>query len=384
MMADNLIHQKFMRIALRLAQSGKGATFPNPSVGAILVHDGHMLASARTANGGRPHAETQAINQAKAQHPQSTLPHGTHLYVTLEPCAHQGITPPCVDAIIANPISKVIIGMQDDDDRVAGKAVQKLREANIEVLFEPLAGKIAQFYESYQRQRQAEKPFVTMKIATSLDGKIALYNGDSQWITGRLARKMGHLLRARADCVLTGAGTLLADNPRLNCRIGGFSAYQSIRVIIIGKRKIDADKAIFNRQDGKVILIASAESTDRKYYQDLAAQHADYVSLHFLPASAQPDLPALSHVMSLLGTLGISDILLEAGAVLSTAFIQQNLIDRIYWLQNQRIIGNDGIAGIDMLNMAKLQDTQQFHCTDRQFFSDNNDQLWVLDRRKEA
>ena len=388
MISDNMHHQKFMQIALNLAQSGKGATAPNPSVGAVLVHDGHVLASARTANGGRPHAETQAIHQAKAQLKTTStaevkLPDDTHLYVTLEPCTHQGVTPACVDAIISNSISKVVIGLQDADSRVTGNGVQKLRNANIEVCFEPLAGAIADFYQGYQRQRMHGKPFVAMKLATSLEGKIALHNGQSQWITGALARKMGHLLRARADCVLTGAGTILADNARLNCRIDGFSAYGSMRALIIGQRKIDADRAIFNPQDGKLMLIISEESTDKDYYQQLAQQYADDVTVHFLPAVnvQTPHLPSLHQALNLLGRLGMTDILLEAGAILSTALLQENLIDRIYWLQNHRIIGNDGVAGIGALNIRKLQDTQQFQCRDSQVFSDNGDQLLILDRQ---
>ena len=179
-------HKKFMQIALQLAQSGKGQTFPNPSVGAVLVKNNSIIASARTANAGRPHAETLCLQKANPDE----LDESCVLYVTLEPCAHHGETPPCVAAIIAANIKHVVIGVEDKDEHTRGKGIEALKQAGITVEYENLDGKINEFYKGYLRQRAGEKPFVSVKIAASLDGKIALSNGDSKWITGENAPKI--------------------------------------------------------------------------------------------------------------------------------------------------------------------------------------------------
>ncbi|MCH9853111.1 MAG: bifunctional diaminohydroxyphosphoribosylaminopyrimidine deaminase/5-amino-6-(5-phosphoribosylamino)uracil reductase RibD [Alphaproteobacteria bacterium] len=372
-------HKKFMQIALQLAQSGKGLTFPNPSVGAVLVrvhcHDTHIIASARTANAGRPHAETLCLQKT------DNIDALCVLYVTLEPCAHQGETPPCVDAIIASHIKHVVIGVEDGDEKTRGKGAEALKKAGITVEYENLDGAINEFYKGYLRQRAGEKPFVAVKIAASLDGKIALHNGNSKWITGKLAREYGHLLRAHADCVLTGAGTILADNPRLNIRLNGFKTYQTMRVILTGARVLPDDANIFNADDGDVMIVADKNSVHFANYQRIANNAPQKMMVQ--EVGAQNEKINLPLLLQKLGQFGIADILLEAGSKLMTEFLTQNLVDRIYYFQNQQFLGADSQNAIGVLGLDKLSDAPQFHLhAEKQFLRDDDmvDKLLILDR----
>ncbi|MCH9844390.1 MAG: bifunctional diaminohydroxyphosphoribosylaminopyrimidine deaminase/5-amino-6-(5-phosphoribosylamino)uracil reductase RibD [Alphaproteobacteria bacterium] len=368
-------HKKYMQIALQLAQSGKGLTFPNPSVGAVLVANNTIIASARTANAGRPHAETICLQKAE------NIDALCILYVTLEPCAHQGETPPCIDAIIASNIKHVVIGVEDGDEKTRGKGVEALKQAGITVEYENLDGAINEFYQGYLRQRAGEKPFVALKIAASLDGKIALHNGDSKWITGELAREYGHLLRAHADCVLTGAGTILTDNPRLNIRLNGFEAYQTMRVVLTGARVLPDDANIFNADDGDVMIVADKHSKHFENYQRIAGMSPQKMMVQEVRAeNGKIDLPLL---LQKLGQFGIADILLEAGSKLVTEFLTLNLVDRIYYFHNQQFLGADSQNAIGVLGLDKLSDAPQFHLrAEKQFLRDDDmvDKLLILDK----
>ncbi len=370
-------HKKFMQIALQLAQSGKGQTFPNPSVGAVLVKNNIIIASARTANTGRPHAETLCLQ--KAEHDE--IDESCVLYITLEPCAHRGETPPCVDAIIASRIKHVVIGVQDSDEQTSGKGIDALKQAGIKVEYENLDASIDEFYKGYLRQRAGEKPFVSVKIAASLDGKIALNNGDSKWITGENARKYGHLLRAHADCVLTGAGTVLADNPRLNIRLDGFDTYQTMRVVLTGARALPDTADIFNVDDGDVMIVADKDSEHFEGYQRMATLSPQKMMVLDVSAeNGKIDLPLL---LQYLGKFGIADILLEAGSILVTEFLTQDLIDRIYYFHNQQFLGADSQNAIASLGLETLADAPKFHLyAEKQFPRDDTmaDKLLILDR----
>ncbi len=350
-----------MEVALRLAQAGEGATFPNPCVGAVLMRHNTLLASARTANGGRPHAETQIIALARAQN--ILLNQDCILYVTLEPCTHYGETPPCIETIIASGIGSLVIGELDQDQRVSGASVQALLDAGITVGYENLSGRISQFYQGYLSQRSGGFPKVALKIATSLDGKISLGihgNWQSQWITGMLTRRRGHLLRARADAVLTGGATILADNPKLDCRISGFKAYQPLRVVVAGEVKIASDAKILT--SGKSLIVFNNPKY-YQYYQNIVAKNSE-ISLYFQENSASQsqdnckiDLPDL---LAFLSRLGIANLLVEAGNALNTAFLQENLVQRIYWFVNNAVIGNDGKAAFGDLGLQQLTDSLRF------------------------
>ncbi len=378
-----------MQIALNWAQNGKGQTFPNPCVGAVLCDGDQIIASARTNNGGRPHAETLVLQKAKDK--DYLITPETILYITLEPCAHHGETPPCVEAIIQANIKQVVIGTKDADAKVAGEGIASLEKANIEVVYEPLDGKIEKFYQGYSRQRKGELPFVALKIASTLDGITALGNGQSQWITGDMARQYGHLLRARSDCIITAAGTVLFDNPRLNVRLAGYESYQTMRVLVAGQRAIPASSNIFDPQYGEVMIVVSENSPHLSDYQEIAEQNPQQIIVQKMPSENHHiDLKAL---LKLLGKFGVSDILIEAGAGFTTQFLQQNLADRLYLFQNHSVIGGDGRAMIDALMIEYLPTRPKFELIEEKHFSsdknsdDNSDgknsadHLLILDRR---
>ncbi len=223
------IHQQFMRMAIAMAKRGVGRTGPNPSVGCVIVKDGHVLARSVTADGGRPHAETIALQQA------GKLADGADVYVTLEPCSHEGQTPPCVEALIKARVSRVIIASIDPNPQVDGQGAQTLRDAGIEVITGCLASDTGAIYTSFFRKIRGGLPTVTLKMGVTLDGKIASSSGSSQWITNEAARNYAHLLRYRHDAVMVGIETVLHDDPSLTCRLAGLEQYSPIRIVMDSK-----------------------------------------------------------------------------------------------------------------------------------------------------
>src|ERR1700760_3448120 len=214
-----------MRAALALARRGLGTTWPNPSVGCVIVRDGRVVGRGTTQPGGRPHAERIAIALA------GDAARGATAYVTLEPCCHHGHSPPCTDALIAAGVSRVVIAAGDPDPRVNGQGLQQLRSAGIEVLTGLLEPEAIDILIGFSNRITLGRPMVTLKLASTLDGRIATHGGESQWITGTPARHLAHAMRGRHDAVMVGVGTVLADNPDLTCRIPGFRPTPNVRVI---------------------------------------------------------------------------------------------------------------------------------------------------------
>ena len=216
-----------MRAALALARRGLGTTWPNPSVGCVvLAADGRVVGRGWTAEGGRPHAETRALAMAGG------AARGGCAYVTLEPCSHFGVTPPCADALVAAGIARVVVGCGDPDVRVSGRGVARLRAAGVEVALGVLEGEARAVAAGFLSRVERGRPVVTLKLASSLDGRIATRSGDSRWITGAEARRAGHGLRASHDAVMCGVGTVLADNPELTCRLAGARRRTLVRVVV--------------------------------------------------------------------------------------------------------------------------------------------------------
>src|SRR3954470_16007193 len=214
-----------MQAALALGRRGLGTTWPNPSVGCVIVREGCVVGRATTASGGRPHAEPTALAMAGEQARGSTV------YVTLEPCNHWGRSPPCTDALIQSGVVRVVIGATDPDPRVDGTGIARLRAAGIEVITGVLGNEALDTLAGFVTRITQGRPMVTLKLATTLDGKIATATGESQWITKAPARKATHALRGRHDAVMVGVGTVLADTPDLTCRIPGFRGLPNVRVI---------------------------------------------------------------------------------------------------------------------------------------------------------
>ncbi len=322
-------HQRFMQQALGLARRHVGITWPNPSVGAVLVKDGKIIGEGITARGGRPHAETQAIASA------ADGARGGTLYVTLEPCSHHGKTPPCAEVIIAAGITTVLVACKDPNPLISGAGIVLLKQAGIEVIEGIGEAEALEINRGFFSVIDLHRPYVALKLATSLDGKIATGGGDSQWITNEKSRKYLHLLRSQFDAIATGIGTVLADDPLLTVRLPGLEDRSPVRVVFDRKGRLPLDSK----------LVKTA---------------ADIPVWVF-------DTPVEDAVREL-AEKGITRLLVEAGAELSTAFLQSGLVDRIYWFRAPIVIGHDGKAaagvGFDPvlahLPRWKLVQTQNF------------------------
>ena len=206
-----------MRAALALARRGLGSTWPNPTVGCVLVADGHVIGRGWTQPGGVPHAETVALERAGDQ------ARGATAYISLEPCSHYGKTPPCADALVAAGISRAVLAMQDPNPDIDGRGIDKLKAAGVDVELGLMEAEARKVNAGFSLMVERGRPLVTLKTATTLDGRIAVSSGASQWITGAAARRRAHLLRSQNDAVMVGAGTAVADNPQLTCRLPGLA-----------------------------------------------------------------------------------------------------------------------------------------------------------------
>lgn len=317
-MAQPLRDTPFLAHATRLAQRHQGRCWPNPSVGCVLVKNNQVIAAAVTAEGGRPHAETQALHGVDA--------HGATAYVTLEPCAHHGKTPPCAQALIDAGVTRVVYACEDADPRVAGKGAAMLRTAGIEAVHVPFAPAEAQ-HRGFLRRMQHGLPEVLMKLATSADG--AMRDPASPFITGPQARAHGHALRTQVDAVLTGIGTVVADNPRLDVRLSGITRPNLARVVCDRHLRLPLDRHIVrtaHQQPTWVITTAEAVELTASHATDLREAG---VVIHVVEA------PALhpQTVLELLADEGIGRVLVEAGAALCSAFLEAQCVDHLYWYE---------------------------------------------------
>ncbi len=324
----------FMQYALRLASRQLGRTAPNPAVGCVIVSaTGQIVGVGATASGGRPHAETQALHMA------GNRARGARMYVSLEPCSHQGKTLPCTTAIIDAEIHEVFVACTDPDPRVSGNGIQALRNGGLTVhtgLCEAQALALnAGFFSRIERQR----PQVSLKLATSLDGCIATKSGESQWITGSEARRHGHGLRAQHDAILTGINTALADDPQLTCRISGLEHHSPIRILLDSHLRLPPDSQLAQSAKETPLWVIT---------RDAPADHPLITAgATLIPCPSDDHGQQLPALLSLLAERGITRLLVEAGATLSTAFIEQQLVDTLYWYRAPLLIG-DGIRALNL------------------------------------
>jgi diaminohydroxyphosphoribosylaminopyrimidine deaminase/5-amino-6-(5-phosphoribosylamino)uracil reductase len=326
------LNSSFMDYALRLARRGVGNTWPNPAVGAVVVKDGHIIGAGVTARAGRPHAETTALAQAGEQ------ARGATLYVTLEPCAHQGKTPPCTQAIIHAGITHVVAAVTDPHPKVAGKGFAQLRAAGIRVTEKIGEAQALAINEGFFSVINRKRPHITLKLATSLDGKIADAKGKSKWITGEASRARGHLLRAQSDAIITGIGTLLADNPELNCRIAGREGDSPQRIVMDGNLRTPVKSRLM---PAWIITSRAAIKSNPRAEARLTEAGASLFTV-----TRKPYGLLLEETVKLLAEKGITRLMVEAGGRLASAFIEADLVDRIYWFRAPLVIGEKGMAAI--------------------------------------
>jgi diaminohydroxyphosphoribosylaminopyrimidine deaminase / 5-amino-6-(5-phosphoribosylamino)uracil reductase len=339
--------EAWMARAVALAEGGRGTTSPNPMVGAVLVRDGRAVGEGFHLAPGRAHAEAAALEAAGG------LAEGATCYVTLEPCAHRGRTPPCADTLVAAGVARVVVAVVDPDPRVAGRGLERLRAAGVEVAAGVCSEAAAEQNAAYLTHRRLGRPRVTLKAAASLDGKVAAPDGTSQWITGPAARADAHRLRAEADAVCVGAGTALADDPRLTVRLDGYAGRQPLRVLVDAAGRVGAAGHLFDGQ--APTLVATTTAAPAATADAWRAAGADILVCKQAPArggsggalSAPPvNQVDLRHLAALLGERGILELLVEGGPRLQASLWAAGLADRLVWYLAPLAIGGDGAPGL--------------------------------------
>jgi diaminohydroxyphosphoribosylaminopyrimidine deaminase / 5-amino-6-(5-phosphoribosylamino)uracil reductase len=339
-----------MRGALTLARRGLGRVWPNPAVGCVIVKDGRVVGRGWTQPGGRPHAETEALARAGAG------AHGATAYVTLEPCCHWGRTPPCADALVAAGLVRVVVALEDPDPRVAGGGLARLRAAGIAVEAGLCAVEAAEINAGFLSRLRLGRPLVTLKLATSLDGRIAAPSGESRWITGPAAREHAHLLRATHDAILVGTDTVIADDPQLTCRLPGLAEHSPVRVVIDRQLRVPSDAHLFAEARAVptwVLTLASADEARQKALGDAGV----------IVIPAEPDRAGridLVTALSLLGERGLTRLLVEGGGRLAASLLRAGLVDRLVWLHAPLLLGGDGIPAVAELGLDRLADAPAF------------------------
>lgn len=330
----------YMSQALQLAEKGLYSTSPNPRVGCVIVRDGKIAGSGWHVQTGQPHAEINALNIAGG------AAQGATVYLTLEPCSHYGRTHPCAEALIRAKVAKVIIAMQDPNPLVAGKGTSLLKQSGINVLVGLMGEWAKDLNVGFVSRMTNNRPWVRMKIAASLDGKTALNNGVSQWITGEAARHDGHRLRARSCAVLTGIGTVLEDDPQLSVRFIE-TPRQPLRIIIDSRLKIPTTARVL-RGGGELIFT----TTDNK--ERISALKE--VGAHPIILPNEKGKIDLAGLMQILADFEINELLVEAGNRLSGAFIREGLVDELIIYLAPHLIGNRAMG---MLQLPELTDLSE-------------------------
>lgn len=344
--------KNFMRSAIAVARRGFGRTAPNPSVGCIIVNKaGQIIARARTADGGRPHAETIAL--AAAGHEAK----GATVYVTLEPCAHHGQTPPCAQALVDAGVLRVVIGTLDCNPRVSGKGIEILQNAGILVIFDVLAEECAQLHKSFFTTIQKNRPYITLKTACTLDGKVATAGGESKWITGEPARAHVHMLRSQHDAVLVGIETVLADNCSLTVR-GLVQNKPMTRIVLDSGLRIPLSrKLVDNSVDEPVWIFYDADSSDVEKVKLL--EEKEGVTL--VPISPKN----LSAVLYDLANRGITRLMVEGGAKVHSSFVSAELFDELYVYRASKLLGDNAIGLFSDLDIKSLAQAHDLNLVDQ-------------------
>ena len=344
-----------MRAALTLARRGLGNVWPNPAVGCVLVapeggRDARVVGRGWTQPGGRPHAETEALARAGA------AARGATAYVTLEPCGHQGKTPPCSTALIEAGIARAVIAFEDPDPRVMGKGVAAMRAAGIDIATGVLAGEAAALNQGYLERAGGGRPMLTLKAATTLDGRIATAAGESKWITGETARRWAHALRARHDAVMVGIGTVLADDPELTCRLPGLPARPTVRVVMDSKLRLPLDGRLARGAGAAPVWAVTREGAPEDRAAALAERGVEVIEV----AAGGDGRPDPAAALAALGRRGLTRILAEGGGALAASLLAADLVDRLAWFRAARLIGGDGVPMPAALGIGQLADAPSF------------------------
>jgi diaminohydroxyphosphoribosylaminopyrimidine deaminase/5-amino-6-(5-phosphoribosylamino)uracil reductase len=339
----------FMTKALQLAELGRFTTKPNPRVGCILVKDGRIIGEGFHERAGQAHAEINALNNAT----EDTT--GATAYVTLEPCSHHGRTPPCCDALIQAGIKRLVVAMADPNPLVAGRGLARCKEAGIEVICDVLRTDAEKLNHGFISRMTRKRPFVQSKIAMSLDGRTALSNGESQWITSPQARENVHYFRAQSCAILTGIGTVLADNPSLNARVN-FDCVQPIRIVLDSRLQMPLDSKMANLNGQTWILTCSK---NEKRQNELIQIGFD---VHVLPElNGHLNLNA---VMEFLALREINNVFVEAGATLNGALLEAGLVDEWLIYMASCVLGDTGRGAFALAQLHSMSEKKSLQWRD--------------------
>ncbi len=340
-----------MEAAIALAKKGVGRTSPNPAVGAVIVKNGRIVGKGYHKRAGLSHAEINALKQAGRKARRGDL------YVTLEPCNHFGRTPPCTDAIIEAGIKRVFVGVKDPNPLVSGKGIRRLRNAGVKVEVGILEKECKRINEAYIKYITTKTPFVTLKLASTLDGRIATESGESKWITGEAARRFVHRMREQADAVMVGTGTVLMDNPELTVRLvkGG----DPVRVVVDSGLIIPITAKVLNTGRGNVIIATTEEivkksgvrSQKNKKIKALKDKGAEV-----LPLPSKKGMVDLKALMEELGKRGITNLIIEGGSTLVASAIKDGIVDKVALFYAPKILGKEGLSMIGGLGIKRLSE----------------------------
>ncbi|MGC9367923.1 MAG: bifunctional diaminohydroxyphosphoribosylaminopyrimidine deaminase/5-amino-6-(5-phosphoribosylamino)uracil reductase RibD [Paracoccaceae bacterium] len=341
--------RRFMALALSLGARGMGRCWPNPAVGCVIVKDGRILGRGWTQPGGRPHAEVVALAQAGA------AARGATAYVSLEPCAHHGKTPPCASALVEAGVARVVTALEDPDPRVAGGGHAILREAGVSVEVGVLAGTAARHHRGFLLNRSEGRPMVTLKLASSFDGRIATASGESQWITGPDARRAVHAMRARHDAVMVGGGTARADDPALTVRGLGV-AQQPVRVVCSRRLDLPLDGQLARgARDVPVWLCHGADAAPE------AVAAWEGLGARLLPVAVGPDRqldPAA--LLRALGAAGLTRVFCEGGGALAASLLAAGMVDELVGFTAGMALGAEGYPSIGAMGLDRLAEAPRF------------------------
>ena len=329
-----------MAAAIRYAMRNVGRTGTNPSVATLIVRDDGdgpvIVGRGVTALGGRPHAETAALAEA------GDLARGATAYVTLEPCAHHGRTPPCAEALVAAGLARVVSAAADPDPRVDGKGHAILTAAGLEVVPKVMAGEAAEVISGYLTRHRSNRPEVVLKMALSRDGKIGMRGGGQVKITGPVADAQTHLVRMRSDGILVGVGTVAEDDPRLDCRLPGLASCSPKRIVLDPNLRTGLDTTLVATAVDTPTWIATLQSADADKRAAMAGRGVNFIACEADPATGRIALPEL---MEDLAAVGLSSVLVEGGAETGASFLDADLVDRLILVVGTVEIGANGIAG---------------------------------------
>lgn len=347
--------QDYMNLAINVAKAGVGQTTPNPVVGAVIVNDGRVVGIGAHLKAGEPHAEVHAIRMAGEKAQNSTA------YVTLEPCSHHGKTPPCADLLITSKVKRVVVATTDPNPLVAGKGIAKLKAAGIEVEVGVCKEQADALNAVFFHYLDKKRPYVTLKSATTLDGKIATVTGESKWITGEAARQDVHLYRSIHDAILVGVNTVLMDNPSLTTRLPNGTGKNPIRVILDSKLRTPLDSQIVNDGKAETWIIVSNQVNQEKMKEFSEKKGVRIIQLQEANLS-------ISTMLTRLGEEGISSIFVEGGAEVNGSFLKEKAINQvIVYLapklfggkQAPTAIGGSGIESIDDSLQLTIKSVEQ-------------------------